>query len=215
MLAVDPFYFGESRIEQRDFLFALLVAAIGQRPLGTQAQQLAAVARWAKESSAEPGQSVSLEVYGRRAGVIGLTAAALESGAISELVLHGSFASLRDLIDEGIGVDQAPELFCFGLLESLDVLQLAALVSAPPGAVSRLLARRRRGHGAAAIPVRRPRQSLVDRRQQSPVARQAKRCSRSYPRQPGGHETLLGREARVSWHFMTLTGLLRSTLWRA
>ena len=34
VLAVDPFYFGESKIEQRDFLFAILVAAVGDRPLG-------------------------------------------------------------------------------------------------------------------------------------------------------------------------------------
>ena len=34
VLAIDPFYYGESQIRARDFLFALLVAAVGERPWG-------------------------------------------------------------------------------------------------------------------------------------------------------------------------------------
>ena len=41
VLAVDLFYFGESKIEKRDFLYALLMASTGDRPLGIQASQLA------------------------------------------------------------------------------------------------------------------------------------------------------------------------------
>ena len=46
VVALDPFYIGESKITSRDFLFALLVASVGQRPLGLQAGQLSAAARW-------------------------------------------------------------------------------------------------------------------------------------------------------------------------
>ena len=46
VIAIDPFYFGEIRIENRDYLFALLVSSLGERPLGIQAGQVAAVARW-------------------------------------------------------------------------------------------------------------------------------------------------------------------------
>ncbi|NDD39793.1 MAG: hypothetical protein EB082_15530, partial [Verrucomicrobia bacterium] len=46
VVVLDPFYFGESHIAQKDFLFALLVAAVGDRPLGLQASQLTAAARW-------------------------------------------------------------------------------------------------------------------------------------------------------------------------
>src|SRR5262249_44713818 len=46
VLAADLFYFGESRIPQHDWLFALMVATIGDRPLGIQASQLAALALW-------------------------------------------------------------------------------------------------------------------------------------------------------------------------
>src|SRR6185437_13111914 len=48
VLAVDLFYFGESKVAQKDFLFALLLACVGDRPLGVQASQLAAVARWSR-----------------------------------------------------------------------------------------------------------------------------------------------------------------------
>ncbi|HJT78960.1 MAG TPA: acetylxylan esterase, partial [Gemmataceae bacterium] len=47
--AVDPWYFGESKIETKDWLFALLVATVGDRPLGLEASEVAAVARWARE----------------------------------------------------------------------------------------------------------------------------------------------------------------------
>eukprot|EP00913_Durusdinium_trenchii_P008874 g8340.t1 len=39
VLAIDPFYFGESKISKRDFLYALLISAVGDRPLGIQAGQ--------------------------------------------------------------------------------------------------------------------------------------------------------------------------------
>ena len=46
VLAVDLFYFGEAKVMAKDFLFALLLAAVGDRPLGLQASELTAVARW-------------------------------------------------------------------------------------------------------------------------------------------------------------------------
>src|SRR5262249_42944343 len=49
VLAVDLFYFGECKIKQKDWLFALLVATVGDRPLGIQAGELAALARWAEK----------------------------------------------------------------------------------------------------------------------------------------------------------------------
>ena len=37
VVAVDPFYIGESRIVSLDFLFALVILAIGERPQGCRA----------------------------------------------------------------------------------------------------------------------------------------------------------------------------------
>ena len=93
VLAVDPFYFGESKIAGRDFLFALLVAAVGDRPLGLQASQVAAVARWSR--AAVPDQPVTVVACGPRSSLFALVAAGLESEAIADLQLHGSLGSLR------------------------------------------------------------------------------------------------------------------------
>jgi dienelactone hydrolase len=130
VLAVDPFYFGESKIEQRDFLFALLVAAVGDRPLGLQASQLAALARW---SAAEhKTDAVTVVAVGPRTSAVALVAAALEPKAIGGLELHGAWGSLKEVIEKNRAVDQMPEMFCFGLLEAFDVKQLSALAAPRP-----------------------------------------------------------------------------------
>jgi hypothetical protein len=127
VLAVDPFYFGESKIAQRDFLFALLVAAVGDRPLGLQASQVAAVARWSlAEHNSGP---VTLVAQGPRSSLFALAAAGLEQQAIGRVELHQPLGSLKEVIEQNWAANQKPELFCFGLLESFDVAQLAALVA--------------------------------------------------------------------------------------
>ena len=130
VLAVDPFYFGESKIAQKDFLFALLVAAVGDRPLGLQASQLAAVARWSlAEHKTGP---VALVARGPRSSLFALVAAGVEQKAIGRVELHGSLGSLKEIIEQNWGVNEKPELFCFGLLEWFDVEHLAALVAPRP-----------------------------------------------------------------------------------
>ena len=127
VLAVDPFYFGESKIAQRDFLFALLVGAVGERPLGLQASQLTAIARWSQaEYKSGP---VTIAAVGPRTSTFALVAAGLEENAIDRLELHGVLGSLKTVIEQDWTVDQKPELFCFGLLEAFDIPQLTALVS--------------------------------------------------------------------------------------
>ena len=130
VVAVDPFYFGESRIDQKDFLFALLVAAVGDRPLGLQASQLTATARWlSTERKLGPVKLISV---GPRASVFSTVAAALEEKAIAGLELRNPLSSLKEVIAKNVGVNQQPELFCFGLLEQFDVPQLRALVAPRP-----------------------------------------------------------------------------------
>ena len=130
VVAVDPFYFGESRIAQKDFLFALLVAAVGDRPLGLQASQLTATARWlSTERKLGPVKLISI---GPRASVFSTVAAALEEKAIAGLELRNPLGSLKEIIAKNVGVNQQPELFCFGLLEQFDVPQLRALVAPRP-----------------------------------------------------------------------------------
>lgn len=126
VVVVDPFYFGESKFASHDYLQALLLATIGQRPLGIQAAQVAAVARWLNERDQMPPELVA---NGRRASLFALVAAAVEPEAIASVTLQGSRASLREVIERNEPVTSAPEAFCFGLLERFDTPQLGALVA--------------------------------------------------------------------------------------
>jgi hypothetical protein len=130
VIALDVFYFGEAKISQKAYLFALLVAAVGDRPLGLQASQVAATARWA--ASRDDEAPVTLVATGPRSCTYALVAAALEEQSISGAELHGSLASLKEVIEKNWSVTTAPELFCFGLLERFDIKQLAALTAPRP-----------------------------------------------------------------------------------
>jgi hypothetical protein len=130
VLAVDPFYFGESKLGNRDYLFGLLVSAVGWRPLGIQADELINVARW----STEQNQSgpVTIAAYGPRSSLYSLLAAALETTAIAGAELDKSYGSLKEIIEQNRNVSEAPELFTFGLLKQFDIRTLTALVAPRP-----------------------------------------------------------------------------------
>ncbi|MCA9055257.1 MAG: hypothetical protein KDA75_15560, partial [Planctomycetaceae bacterium] len=128
--AIDPFYFGESHIPQRDFLYGLLVAAVGERPLGIQVDQLRAIATIAKSTGG--GRDVELYAVGRRLGLAATVAAALEPGFVDMLTVEGGLTSLQEVIDENVAVNEAPELFCFGLLKECDVPHMEALIAPRP-----------------------------------------------------------------------------------
>ena len=130
VLALDPFYFGESKIAERDFLYAILVSGIGDRPLGIQAGQIASIARWAGEH--EGVEEITLCASGPRTSLIGIVAAALSDETIDQVELRGSLGSLRELLEQNKGMNEVPELLCFGLLEHFDVAQLAAMVLPRP-----------------------------------------------------------------------------------
>jgi hypothetical protein len=136
VLAVDPFYFGEAQLAQRPDMFALLLATAGDRPLGIQATQVAAVSRWAKD--AYKTGAVALVAEGPRTSVIALVAAALEPDAVGEIELRGLPASLKPMVRARRPFADSPELFCFGLLEHFDVLQLAALAAPRPVVIKNL-----------------------------------------------------------------------------
>jgi len=125
VVAVDPFYFGESKIASRDFLFALMVSTVGDRPLGLQASQVSAVATWLKDKRGFG--SVTVKSIGKRSSLYGLVAAGLNPAAIETIEMTGSLKSLRDVIALDRAANTTPEMLCFGLLEQFDIPQLKAL----------------------------------------------------------------------------------------
>ncbi len=129
VLAVDPIFFGESKIVTRDWLWGLMLDTVGDRPLGVQASQLAAIARHAHDTD-RSGRTVTLHSVGPRSGLFTLVAAALEPQAIGQVTQRDAITSLKQfVIEQNRGVSEAPDLFCFGLLEHFDVPQLHVLVA--------------------------------------------------------------------------------------
>ncbi len=129
VVAVDPFLWGESKIKAQDpdYTYPLMVAAMGQRPLGIQAGQLAAIARWLKARG--PAEEVTIAAHGPRSCIAALVAAAVEPSAIGRMELHGGPSTLRMLIEDDQTVESAPELFAYGLLRTFDVRELIALAA--------------------------------------------------------------------------------------
>lgn len=129
VVALDALLWGESKLKAQDpdYLFPLLVAAAGERPLGIQAAQLVAAARWLK--ARYPQDRLTLSAHGPRAGAAALVAAALEPKAFDSLELSQSLASFHQLLDEDKTVETLPELFAFGLLAEFDVRHLVALAA--------------------------------------------------------------------------------------
>jgi hypothetical protein len=125
VLAVDPFYWGEGALPSHAYLFGLLLGAVGERPLGVQAGQIAAVARWSRLHHKAPVRVVS--AGSEVAGLVALVAAALEPEAIDGFSAAKSYKSLKDVLDQNLYYQQRPEVFCFGLLEHFDIPQIEAL----------------------------------------------------------------------------------------
>ena len=71
---------------------------VGQRPLGIQASQLGAVARWANDH--HKAVPVKLVASGPRSSLAALVAAALEPEAIVGAELYSSMGSLKEVIEK-------------------------------------------------------------------------------------------------------------------
>lgn len=129
VVAMDPLYFGEASLGHRDFLLALLLSCVGERLLGIQAAQTAAVCRFFAQREGHP---VRLFALGERTGTIATIAAALETNAVDALELQGALDSFKRLIERDTTLPKCPEAFCFGLLEHFDMPQLHALIAPRP-----------------------------------------------------------------------------------
>lgn len=127
VFAVDPLFIGELTIRERGYLWALMIATVGERPLGLQAGQVLSVADWIAGPRGMP--ELSLVTSGPNSSVIGLVAAALDRTRIPHVETHDPLTSLKQIIERGDTVEQSPALFCFGLLEATDVPLLRELAA--------------------------------------------------------------------------------------
>jgi hypothetical protein len=127
-LALDPLFVGETIPQKPDPTdWELLVATTGDRPLGIEAAQLIAAAKWLRTISGQ--RHVRLETTGIRSEVIGLVAAALEPMLFSELESREAMRSLSYLLDAPVIFRGAPELFCLDLYKDFDIERFIVLAA--------------------------------------------------------------------------------------
>jgi dienelactone hydrolase len=120
VLALDVVFNGEMVPQSPDPTdYELLVASIGDRPLGLEVGQLIGAARWLAEISGRA--QIRLEVSGMRSQVVALVAAAIEPKLFSEVVITGGMHSLGFLPDAEVPLRSAPELFCLDLYKNFDL----------------------------------------------------------------------------------------------
>ena len=135
VLALDLIFNGEMLPQTPDSTdYELIVASLGERPLGMEAAQLLATARWLAETAGT--SKVRLETYGIRSQVVALAAAALEPTLFSEVVTRHGMKSLSYLLDAPVLFRSAPELFCLDLYKEFDLDRLVAMAS--PAAVEQV-----------------------------------------------------------------------------
>ncbi|MEK7404550.1 MAG: hypothetical protein AAB225_05535 [Acidobacteriota bacterium] len=124
VLAIDLLFTGDAAPEKPGAAnFTQMLAALGDRPLGLEAAQLIALARWL--GSAKP----RLEADGIRSQVAALVAVALEPELFSEVVVRNGMPSLRHLLDAPVEYRSAPDLFCLDLYRQFDLDRLAELAA--------------------------------------------------------------------------------------
>jgi len=127
VLALDLALLGEAWSERETLRLQQNLNGLGERPIGIEAAELVAAARWlsARSASSKP----RLETKGIRSQLVALVAAALEPTVFSEVVVRDGMKSLGHALDKPVEYLDAPELFCLDLYEDFDVDTLAALAA--------------------------------------------------------------------------------------
>lgn len=124
VLALDLFFNGDLLPDRGSW--ELLTDSSGARPLGLEAAQLVAIARWLHSTTGKP---VQVETVGIRNQVIALTAAAIAPEDFSLVTSANGMKTLSYLIDTPVPFRSAPELFCLDLYRHFDINTLEALAA--------------------------------------------------------------------------------------
>jgi hypothetical protein len=124
VLALDLAFLGEEWQKSDSWTYEQMLAGVGDRPLGIEAAQLNAAARWLAASGKRP---VAIETLGLRTQTIALVAAALEPALFRSLTVQDGMRSLAYLVEKPVEYEQAHDLFCLDLLKYFDLDRLAEL----------------------------------------------------------------------------------------
>ncbi len=127
VVAADLLFTGDMTPQHGVMNMAEMMSATGDRALGLEAAQLAALARLARERTG--AKAVRVEARGLRSQVIAQTAAALKPGLFSEVVVSEGRRSLQALLDENTDYLVAPDLFCLDLYKEIDLDGMARLAA--------------------------------------------------------------------------------------
>jgi len=126
VLLLDIVFTGEAA-PKRPGRFTSMLNSVGERPLGMEAAQLIALARWAKEYWHAP--RLRVESTGLRSQMVSLIASALVPDLFSSVEIHGGMHSLRYLFDNPVTYADAPDVFCLDFYRDFDLDQLKALAA--------------------------------------------------------------------------------------
>jgi len=128
VLALDVVFNGVTVPQSPDPTdYEMIVASLGDRPLGLEVGQLIGAAKWLAQTSGQT--TLRIETTGFRSQVVALVAAALEPKLFSEVVAAGGMHSLGFLLDAPVPHRSAPELFCMDLYKDLDLDQFRAMAA--------------------------------------------------------------------------------------
>ncbi|MHB1935965.1 MAG: alpha/beta hydrolase family protein [Acidobacteriaceae bacterium] len=146
VLVLNPLFFGEGKLKAEDrsgaTVFAQLLTALGERPVGMEAAQVNAVVRWLSEDldhgSPTPNNfqtvdkavpPVRIVTTGPRSQMIAMVAAAMHPELFSALESRQSISSLTAVFDHPENFVQAPEMMCLDLYRDFDFNILAAIAA--------------------------------------------------------------------------------------
>ena len=126
VLAIDAIFNGDAAPQKPDSShYAQMFSALGERPLGIEAAQLIAAARWLRQTRRAP--SVRLVSRGIRSQVVALAAKALEPAVFDTVVVNEGMKSFQHLLETPVEYQAAPDLFCRDLYREFDIRDLAQL----------------------------------------------------------------------------------------
>lgn len=125
VICFDAVLFGHAKPPGSLYQNAQVMSTVGARPLGIQAAQIQAAARFF--STRYQLANLDIKASGIRVGLASLCAKALGEPLIGKLDTTGLPTSLKSLLLPMAQFDGVPELYCFGLLEWFDVPELRAL----------------------------------------------------------------------------------------